>query len=48
MELTTSVPSIFEERFIGTQIFILDDNIDKITMLIELIKEYEEAHFKYH
>ena len=36
---TTSVLAIFEEGFTRTQILILDDNVDKIIILIEWIKE---------
>ena len=46
--LTTSVPAILEEGFRGTRILILDDNVQRTTILTEWIREHEGAHFEYH
>ena len=46
--LTTSVPAILEEGFRGTRILILDDNVERTTILTEWIRKHEGAHFEYH
>ena len=46
--LTTSVPAIVEDGFIGTRILTLDDNMERTTILTEWIREHEGAHFEYH
>ena len=46
--LTISVPAILEEGFRGSRILILDDNVDRTTILTEWIREHEGVHFEYH
>ena len=48
MGLTTSVLAILEEGFRRTWILILDDNMEKTTILTEWIREHEGADFEYH
>ena len=45
--LSTSIPAILKEGIRGTRILTLDDNVERITILTEWIREHEGAHFEY-
>ena len=47
VELSTSVPAVLDEGFIGSRIVTLDEDAERMTVLTEWIRQHEGAHFQY-
>ena len=47
VELSTSIPAVLDEGFIGSRIVTLDENVDRTTVLTEWIRQHGRAHFEY-
>ena len=47
VELSTSVPTVLDEGFIGSRIVTLDEDVERTTVLTEWIRQHEGAHFQY-